>query len=295
MFNYTPLCEERRTVILDTDIGPDCDDAGAIMLLFRLHKKYGFSVGGIVNCTSNPHGCGAAAAIARYLEEPLPLLGQFEGKGFLQDTTRYNKYLDEHMACAYETVPALSLYESVLKSAPDGGVTVITIGQFNTLAAAMKKFPSLFKKKVHAVISMAAQFPDGNREYNITCDSASAKYVLEHTTVPFILSGYEVGGSILSGYRTIPEDAERDPVYTAYRLYNKSETPVRSSWDLTAVQYAVCGDGDFYKLSPPGRMTVGKLTGRTRFTSDEGGSIRYMIKTASDDEIAAHLNKVCFL
>ena len=43
-FSYSPLSQLQRTVILDTDIGPDCDDAGAIACLLFWQERYHFSV-----------------------------------------------------------------------------------------------------------------------------------------------------------------------------------------------------------------------------------------------------------
>ena len=30
---FQPVAEKKRSIILDTDIGPDCDDAGALAVL----------------------------------------------------------------------------------------------------------------------------------------------------------------------------------------------------------------------------------------------------------------------
>ena len=50
---YIPLCERPGPVILDTDIGPDCDDVGALAVLISYAKEYGFPILGVCNCTSN--------------------------------------------------------------------------------------------------------------------------------------------------------------------------------------------------------------------------------------------------
>lgn len=36
---YEPLKRVKRAVLLDTDIGPDCDDVGALVLLHHLAKN----------------------------------------------------------------------------------------------------------------------------------------------------------------------------------------------------------------------------------------------------------------
>ena len=63
---FEPLCKKPRAVILDTDIGPDCDDVGALVCLIDYAKKYGFPILGICNCTSNKAGTGTIDAVCRH-------------------------------------------------------------------------------------------------------------------------------------------------------------------------------------------------------------------------------------
>ena len=80
---FEPLCKKPRSVILDTDIGPDCDDVGALVCLIDYAKKYGFPILGICNCTSNKSGNGAIDAVCRHVGVETPYLGQWHGEGFM--------------------------------------------------------------------------------------------------------------------------------------------------------------------------------------------------------------------
>lgn len=62
MFEYEPLKKVKRSVIVDTDIGPDVDDVGALVVLRKVAQKYDVPVLRIVNCTSNIYGNDAIAA-----------------------------------------------------------------------------------------------------------------------------------------------------------------------------------------------------------------------------------------
>jgi len=53
-------------IILDTDIGMDCDDAGALLILLRLMEAQKCELLAITHCTSNPYGAMAINAIDRY-------------------------------------------------------------------------------------------------------------------------------------------------------------------------------------------------------------------------------------
>ena len=56
----------KKNIILDTDIGPDCDDAAALAML-NLYADQGLCrILGITHCTSNPYGAGTIDAINLY-------------------------------------------------------------------------------------------------------------------------------------------------------------------------------------------------------------------------------------
>ena len=54
-----------KNVILDTDIGPDCDDVGALMMLLNMEKAELCRLAAVTHSTSSRFGCGCADAICR--------------------------------------------------------------------------------------------------------------------------------------------------------------------------------------------------------------------------------------
>ena len=73
---------------------------------------------------------------------------------------------------------------------------------------------------------------------------------------------------------------------------------MNNSFDLTAMQFAFEGEGELYSLGKCGRLEffneapdTFKSADATRFVECEDGKIRFMIKNASDDAIAASLQK----
>lgn len=291
--DFEPLSTSGNTVILDTDIGPDCDDAGAIAVLCGMKKKYGFEVASIVNCTSNRFGDAAIREIAAFCGLPGVAIGHNVDTDFITDGTKYNKYIAENMSPDFVngTLGARDsdeIYREALESAPDGGVTVISIGMFTTLARALRKYSELFERKVSCLVSMACATPQG-REYNVFCDVEAARTVLESFPAPIILSGYDIGAHMLTGYPDEPVELMGvNPLYTAYHLYTDGED-VRASYDLTAVQFAAEGGNGFYSLSEPCRVTV-DADGTNHVTLTPDGNCRYMIKQKPDEEIAKYLN-----
>lgn len=250
---YSPITAQ-DTVILDTDIGSDCDDAGALALLCRYCRERGMAPAAVINDTSNPYGNGAIDAIAAYYGFS-PAIGQWESPGFLgaddPDNNRYNQFLSEHFSPRYATgtLPvqgAAKLYRDTLAAAPDHSVVLITIGFLNTAAAALKADPALFAAKVRTVISMAGRFdrPE-EREWNVWRDASSARFFFTRCPCPICFCGFELGVQILTGFA---EKDEQNPVSMAYALHSGNR---RQSWDPFTVDFAFTGEAGGWRLSAP--------------------------------------------
>jgi inosine-uridine nucleoside N-ribohydrolase len=286
---YTPLCEEKRAVILDTNIGPDCDDAGALAIMFEYLKKYDIKLLGICNCTSNICGNAAIRAISEYYGLDEPCVGCHKGAAVLPDNSKYSreimkKYCKyESSACAADD--AADVYLRLLADVPDSSVTVITIGTFTNIASALRKDAVLFNKKVHSIVSMAGKYPSG-REFNIETDPVSAAAVLEKFRNLMVFSPYDIGKDIKTGFMT---ECENNPVYDCYRLHCGGKPPyLNPSFDLTAVQYAFEGNGELYSLSKPMNVTV-DMSGEFTAKKDKYSNKRFIIKKGENEDIAAYL------
>ena len=288
---YEPIKESRRYVIFDTDIGPDCDDAGAMAVLFEMAKKYEVKILGVANCTSNPYGNGAIRAIAEYYGYDDIKIGQHKGYEILKDNDKYNKPVTKKY-CKYENSAvhagsALELYESVLKKAEDDSVTVISVGPLTNLSEILNSNPDLFNKKVNSIVAMAGKFPKG-KEFNIECDVAAAKTVFEKFRNIIVCSGFEIGEKIRTGFAN---EHENNPVFDCYKNFVGGKEPpyMRESWDLTAVHYAFEGEGEWYSLSKAVNITV-EENGNISAVTDKYSKRYYLIKKAEKEVIAAYLN-----
>ncbi len=314
---FETLAAHPRAVILDTDIGPDCDDVGALVTLIHYAQAYGFPIAGVCNCTSNQSGNGAIDAVFRHCGMETPALGQWSHPGFLDDEAchTYNDTIAERFSPAFRdgTLPVddeVTFYRRLLATAPDDGIMLITIGMFNNLAALLdspadKWSPldgtALVTAKVHALVSMAAALPAG-REYNVVCDARAAERVFSSWPTPIFLSDFHIGVSIQSGYSHITDPAaiEASPLPLAYHLYTKHREPPyvgdNASYDLTAVQFAVLGEGELYGLGEPGRLEFyEEIPGKpdaTRFVPDSSGRCRFMQKRVPDSVISDSLNAI---
>lgn len=293
---YVPLKEGGRSVIFDTDMGPDCDDAGALALLAYYSKKYNVPVIGAANCTSNKYGNGAIKAIADFCGlENLPM-GRHKGLNLLENNKKFNKPVTEKyfedVSSAVKADDEDNFYKKVLKKQKDNSVTVITTGPLTNICSILKDDPELFNEKVHSLICMAGKFPDG-KEFNIEEDVESAQYVFENFKKVTVFSGFEVGEGIMTGYAEKPENAENNPIYDCYKFYNGGENPpyLRDSWDLTAVQYAFEGNGNFFETSKSVEIEISD-SGKLKSEREKYSRKYFIIKKAPDVEIAGYLNRI---
>ncbi|MBE7000715.1 MAG: hypothetical protein E7428_11100 [Ruminococcaceae bacterium] len=291
---FEPLFSSPCQLILDTDIGPDCDDVGAIAVLYHMQKKYGFEVAAIINCTSNRYGCGVLDVLRRYCGAPEHAIGLYTKAPFLEDCVKYNKEVSEKFSPALMdgTLPitdSTELYGKILSEAADKSVVICTIGQFNALADAMKTYPELFQTKVRSMVSMAGQYPEGKREYNVYCDAQSAAYVFDHVTFPVVFSGFEVGIAFRTGF-TPESNLPDNPLWLSYHLYTNGQN-ANASFDLTAVQFAAEGCGDFYDLTDPVDVVVDPTDGSETITPNPDAPFRFMkIREGRTEALASYLS-----
>lgn len=318
---FEPLCQKPRSVILDTDIGPDCDDVGALVCLIDYAKKYGFPIAGICNCTSNKAGTGAIDAVCRHCGIETPYLGQWSKPDFMDDPSchKYNdavaeKFSEDYRNGTLKTADEVTFYRTLLAAAEDDSVMVITIGMFNNLAALLQSGADeisplsgleLVKAKVNCLVSMAAILPEG-RECNVISDYKAAEVVFKEWPTAVYLSDFHIGWKIMTGYEHIqdPEAIESHPLVMAYHLYTKDWThlPLKgmnSSYDLTAIQFAAEGEGALYSLLEPVDLEFyaaiperPELADATRAIPNPHGKFRFMKKEASDEVIRDSLNEI---
>lgn len=315
---FESLAAHPRQVLLDTDIGPDCDDVGALAILIHYAKQCGFPIAGVCNCTSNKAGNALIDIVFRRLGMPTPPMGQWPHPDFMTEPQycKYSGKVAEAFSEDYRngTLPiedAVTFYRRRLAAAPDGEVMMISIGMFNNLAALLESpaddispmtGEELISAKVYAMVSMAAILPEG-RECNVICDYKAAKKVFDKWPTPIYFSDFNIGFGLKTGYKHItdPDAVGADPLVMSYHLYTRDWPVVgdNDSYDLTAVQFAVLGVCKLYGLGVPGRLEFyaavpdrPDLTDATRFIPDPKGNRIFMTLKVSKDEIAESLNKI---
>lgn len=290
----------RIKIILETDIGNDVDDALAMDML---HKYIDAGKINVLAVMINKNGEAPAEFTdimdTWYGHSDIPIGIIRNGADCENDAVNYAKAVCGMKDASgnpafgrsldsYSDLPdAHLLYREILAGQPDSSVVIVSIGFSTNLARLMEteadEFSPLTGKelvasKVRLLSTMAGCFNNPEMcEYNVVKDIPAAKKVFEEWPGTIVTSPFEVGIDILYPASSIENDfgwTALHPVVEAYKVYLQMPYD-RPTWDLTALLYAVEGDGMF-SLSPAGKITVAE-NGFTAFTPDPEGNRYYLI------------------
>lgn len=287
--------------ILDTDIGPDCDDAAALALAVLYTRTSGDELLAVTHCTSSPWGAGAARAILNWYGLPQLPVGTLKDEGFLvgPECERYNRALAESVSPAErEAEDSVVLLRRQLAAQPDGSVEFVSIGPLRNLANLLSSAGDelspltgreLVRQKVTRLTLMAGNFTPGcdTPEWNVQMDIPSARLIASEWPGEMVYCGFEVGLQV----HTLPEPCplpEEHPVRRAYLLHSGGKG--RYSWDLCTVQWAMDAHHENYALSPAGVVDIDER-GVTHWRPQDDGRHRYLILRASPEQAARDLER----
>jgi len=299
------------SIIFDTDMGNDIDDALALAMLHALQSRGECRLLGVIVSKDNPFAPAYADVVNTFYRRGRIPIGVVRDGVTPDDRTfirpivtardgaapRYPRTAASHD----DYHDAVTLLRRLLARAADRGITVVMVG-FSTNMARLLDTPAddlseldgreLFARKVERVVMMAGEFspavladPSSKLEYNVVNDTASAQRFIAACPAPIVFTGLEVGRRILYPAASIDRDfawCDHHPVAEAYKLYLPMPYD-RPTWDLTAVLYAARPDHGYFGVSQPGTARVGD-DGSLHFTPDAAGRCRYL--TADDAQCA---------
>lgn len=243
------LAAQPVKIIFDTDIGSDCDDAGALAEMHALADLGEVEPLGVIYSSGrNRYGVGVCDAINTwYGRGDLPL-GQYQGSdvGDTRDdypsriATATNLYGHDIVSSAPELVTA---YKQMLRDQPDDSVTIVTVGHPHGLVHLLRDAEGarLVQAKVRRWFAQGGANSQPEAGWNFSHCGADA-YLAEllekwPKDAYFVIDGPES----LTGHRKLPLAPERNPVREIYRLWNKQGClqQGRPSWDQFTLLAAV--------------------------------------------------------
>jgi inosine-uridine nucleoside N-ribohydrolase len=289
-------------VIFDTDMGNDVDDVMALAMLHSLESRGHCRLLAVTVTKDHSLAGPFTDAINTFHGRPDVPIGVVK-QGATPDEGKFNNLAaarlpDGALAFPHDLIrgedapEAVGLLRKTLAAQPDATVVIIQVGFFTNLARLLDSpadgisglsGEELVRKKVKLLSLMAGAFQTidgGNRytEYNVVKDLAAARKLTERWPTPRVWSGFEIGIAATYPHRSIETDynhVPRHPLKEAYYLYEPPPHD-RPTWDPTAVLQAVLPDGGYFRLSPPGKVTV-EADGATAFRPAGDGRDRYLI------------------
>ena len=293
-------------LILDTDMGPDYDDLGAMTVMYALADSGQVNVLATLSSNKDEQVIPCIEVINSYFNRPdMPVGAPKQDAPSLTSWHKKDKWT-EHLPAKFkhktpktsDAPDAVQVYRQILSQQPDTSVTICTIGFFSNLRYLLDSQPDqysplngveLVKQKVKLLVSMAAEFPSGKGEFNVKCDAPAAKKVVEEWPGKIIFSGFEIGKDILTGKEVAQMDVTDSPVKDAYQMNLAQDNPEgRNSWDQTAVLVAIKGYEPYYKIKS-GTIIIDGTTGANQWTDDPAGKHAYLIKDMPEAKVTAIL------
>lgn len=304
-----------ESLILDTDIDTDCDDAGALAVLHALSDRGEVNLLGVICDIPYLHTAQAAMAINTYYGRPQIPVGLWSGED-LETSPRYRKYRDmlekvktigwrryndtigPNFANNHPAQPenGIVLYRRLLSEQPDHSVTIVAIGLLTALQSLLASSPDqyspltgfqLVQTKVSKLVTMGVgSFPQGKDVFNWDMDREATGAVLNNW--PTSLAVSEWGDAVLTGARLADHTRPENPVRLAYEIQLGGPGRNRSSWDQLAVLYGVRGACDYFREVKGYQIQYDAQTGEHLWhpVAENDLSQIYLDRKASDETLA---------
>lgn len=315
-----PVIENKPIkIILDTDMGSDCDDVGAFALL---HAYASMGEAEIIACIYSsgkvPFGAGIIEAINIYYGRPeIPIgathlsvfgdpIDKMQAEKLVKDTCAFKNKIIYNSDAEEQT----KLNRRMLVDNQDSSITYVTIGHtkglYDLLISKGDEISplsgrDLLKKKVKRWVALGAKWAnnkDGRytKDWNFFVNEAGqyTKYLIDNFPCQIVF----ISGTKAKTGKSLKNTPPGNIVRTTYRdwLWNyekKTLDEQRHSSDLMAVYYAVEGLGNHLEIEQNGYLYFDVEKGCRWIVSDTISNQLYIYqKKNTDDDFANYLNEM---
>ncbi|MGB3586513.1 MAG: nucleoside hydrolase [Tunicatimonas sp.] len=317
---YAQNAPSTPRIILDTDMGSDCDDVGALALLNEYANQGKVEIVGIIYSSGAvPYGVGVIDAINHYYgNEQIPIGASYDSlfgdpvdkmlaEKLAKDTSAFH-----HRFITNTDVPEQThLLRTLLANQVDTSIVYVTVGHTKGLYDLLTSSPDsisdlsgyeLAKTKIKKWVALGA----------LNADNSEGNYVQDwnffrNKTVPFthylasnfprptyFVSG---GGNVMTG-KSLAATPPGNIVRTAYRdwLWNMEKKTLhdqRPSWDLVTVYFAVEEPTQHFTVRTDGYLQVDLEQGSRWITADTTTNHHFVSQyPKSNIELANYLNQL---
>ena len=317
MSTSTPPVEtvEPVSIFLDTDLGIDIDDAGALAVLHTLADRGEANILATVSNVSDPYAPAALDAINTYYGRPDIPVGRNPNPEHYPVATPYwrddipEPHFIESMADFPNDTdraslrPAVEVYRQTLAAQPDNSVTVVSLGFMQNMADLMNSAPDrysdlsgmeLIQQKVEKLVLMGGFYPGHKGELYLAggkeMDATASNQVIDSwpTSMVFSPGNKDVCDGVVNGTTISEATPPTNPVRRGYELFAGREG--RTAWDLCAVLYAVRGnsdpeDGAYFKLAETEERLAVESDGASSWVPDANSRHSRMLRVMPEEEL----------
>ena len=237
-------------------------------------------------------------AINTYYGRPDVPIGVLKGPG-IDDGCKYAEGIAQefpHDLKSTDDAPdVVAVYRRALAQQLDHSVVLVTVGFLTNVANLLDSKPDeisgqsgaeLVRQKVSHWVCMGGGFPTG-AEYNLMRDAQASIKAIQNWPGRIVFSGFEIGAPIETG-AGLKATPVTNPIRKAYELYNGLNN--RSSWDQTAVLFAVRGEtgdhlADVWELHSDGTNEV-TADGHNQWHDTPNHGHAYLVRKMPSEKVA---------
>lgn len=269
-----------KEIILDTDIGVDCDDAIALLLLINSIKKNQCKCDTIVTSTTRIGAVASIKAISNYYGYKFDNIGKLNFPVLPCDATniyakdlmdKYNcddlaedstivlrkKFVNLHSKITYVAIGPLISLKNFLSSKADNLSPLTGQELFDMYVDELFIMSGAFNGIDNSCYSSNNYFA----EWNVLQDIESVRFVINAVKCKIVAIPFETGCFVLTG--AMFTDTVNNPITDSMKKFKKNtlksnscEKIVRESWDPITCFVAINGTQPPLRLSQEGKIIV---------------------------------------
>lgn len=299
-----------RKIILDTDMGVDCDDAAALAIMLNAHKSKIIELLGVTASSGREGATATIKAIMDYYQVKDIPIGSFSSNLLECDLiNNYAKPIKDRYKIDDINNDSVNMIRKILSTITDK-VTIVAIGPLTNMANLLVSQADeysplngveLVKEKVAKFLVMGGAFIQNYSkdkinaifsEWNILQDIKSAVTFSELCPLEIIYSPHEVGNVVLTKM-----GKNENPVWLSMLEFAKANRfdfePdfYRQSWDPLTCLFSLDESNPDFTLSSKGTVKIDDK-GITTFILDNNGKDYYISTKSNLKNIEKRINEI---
>ncbi|UCG57199.1 MAG: nucleoside hydrolase [Phycisphaerales bacterium] len=293
---------EPVSIIFDTDMGYNIDDAAALGILHKLADNGEAKILAVMTCNRNKWSAAVCDIINTYYGRPdVPIGSAKKGPYHKRFWNRYWERLvsqfPHDLTSGHEAPDTTEIYRRILAEEPDKNVIIVAVGFLTNLKELLDSKPDRFselsgaeliRQKIGKLVAVGGGYSSAGKHqtWSFKADASAAKLVVENWPTPIVFTGREIGEKIRTGARLRAEEPQDSPLRIVYDcVLTRLKEKAHPSWDQTAVLYAVRGLRGYWSEHTTGCNYIHD-DGRNEWKLAPNKDHSYLVEKMGPNEVA---------